>query len=277
MLKVKKEEPHKLTEHTPEQPKEPYEIMVEQLEGGLKEYRRSNIGLFISSLSAGLEVGFSILAIGIIYTLFKTEISPGKLYLMMALVYPLGYIFVIIGRSELFTEHTVLATIPVLNGKASFKSLLTLWVIIYAGNIIGGYLFGAIILQFNAGTHLISLDFFHFVSQKMVAYSSTNIVVSSIIAGWLMGTLSWLLSAAQDTLSRVAMIFFITFIISIAGLHHCIVGSIEIFMAYFANANDVSGFEFLKFQGLSTLGNIIGGVVLVALVKYAHSKRTSNL
>ena len=276
MLKVKKEEPHKLTEHTPEQPKEPYEIMVEQLEGGLKEYRRSNIGLFISSLSAGLEVGFSILAIGIIYTLFKTEISPGKLYLMMALVYPLGYIFVIIGRSELFTEHTVLATIPVLNGKASFKSLLTLWVIIYAGNIIGGYLFGAIILQFNAGTHLISLDFFHFVSQKMVAYSSTNIVVSSIIAGWLMGTLSWLLSAAQDTLSRVAMIFFITFIISIAGLHHCIVGSIEIFMAYFANANDVSGFEFLKFQGLSTLGNIIGGVVLVALVKYAHSKRTSN-
>ena len=277
MLKVKKEEPHKLTEHTPEQPKEPYEIMVEQLEGGLKEYRRSNIGLFISSLSAGLEVGFSILAIGIIYTLFKTEVSPGKLYLMMALVYPLGYIFVIIGRSELFTEHTVLATIPVLNGKASFKSLITLWVIIYAGNIIGGYLFGAIILQFNAGTHLISLDFFHFVSQKMVAYSSTNIVVSSIIAGWLMGTLSWLLSAAQDTLSRVAMIFFITFIISIAGLHHCIVGSIEIFMAYFANANDVSGFEFLKFQGLSTLGNIIGGVVLVALVKYAHSKRTSNL
>ena len=277
MLKVKKEEPHKLTEHTPEQPKEPYEIMVEQLEGGLKEYRRSNIGLFISSLSAGLEVGFSILAIGIIYTLFKTEVSPGKLYLMMALVYPLGYIFVIIGRSELFTEHTVLATIPVLNGKASFKSLLTLWVIIYAGNIIGGYLFGAIILQFNAGTHLISLDFFHFVSQKMVAYSSTNIVVSSIIAGWLMGTLSWLLSAAQDTLSRVAMIFFITFIISIAGLHHCIVGSIGIFMAYFANANDVSGFEFLRFQGLSTLGNIIGGVVLVALVKYAHSKRTSNL
>ena len=270
---VKKEELSKKTEHTPEQPKEPYEIMVEQIEAGLKEHRRSNIGLFISSLSAGLEVGFSILVIGIIYTFFKTEVSPGKLYLMMALVYPIGYIFVIIGRSELFTEHTVLATIPVLNGKASFKSLLNLWVIIYAGNLFGGYLFGTIILQFNAGTHLISLDFFHFVSQKMVAYSSTNIVVSSIMAGWLMGTLSWLLSSAQDTLSRVAMIFFITFIISIAGLHHCIVGSIEIFMAYFANANNISGLEFFKFQALSTVGNIIGGVVLVALVKYGHSKR----
>ncbi|MBC7523977.1 MAG: formate/nitrite transporter family protein [Flavobacterium sp.] len=273
MLTAKKEEPTKLAEHTPEQPKEPYEIMVDQIEAGLKEHRRSNIGLFISSLSAGLEVGFSILVIGIIYTFFKTEVSHGKLYLMMALVYPIGYIFVITGRSELFTEHTVLATIPVLNGKASFKSLLNLWVIIYLGNLFGGYLFGTIVLQFNAGTHLISLDFFHFVSQKMVAYSSTNILVSSIMAGWLMGTLSWLLSSAQDTLSRVVMIFLITFIISIAGLHHCIVGSIEIFMAYFANANNINGLEFFKFQVLSTVGNIIGGVVLVALVKYGHSKR----
>ena len=273
MNNIKKEEPHSPIEHTVEQPKEPYEIMVEQIEAGLKEHRRSNIGLFLSSLSAGLEVGFSILAIGIIYTLFNTEVSTGKLYLMMALVYPLGYIFVIIGRSELFTEHTVLATIPVLNGEASYKSLLNLWVIIYLGNLLGGYLFGIIVLQFNTGTHLISLDFFHFVSQKMIAYSPGNILVSSIMAGWLMGTLSWLLSSAQDTLSRVAMIIFITFFISIAGLHHCIVGSIEIFMAFFGNANDVSGLEFLKFQGLSTLGNIIGGVVLVALVKYAHSKR----
>ena len=269
----KKKEPANPTEHTLEQPKEPYEIMVEQIEAGLKEHRRSNLGLFISSISAGLEVGFSILVIGIIYTLFKTEVSPGKLYLMMALVYPIGYIFVIIGRSELFTEHTVLATIPVLNGEASFKSLFNLWAIIYLGNLLGGYIFGTIVLQFNSGSHLISLDFFHFVSQKMIAYSAGNILVSSIIAGWLMGTLSWLLSSAQDTLSRVAMIFFVTFIISIAGLHHCIVGSIEVFMAFFANANDVSGIEFLKFQGLSTLGNIIGGVGLVALVKYAHSKR----
>ena len=116
--------------HTLEQPKEAYDIMVEQLEAGLKEHNRSNTGLFLSSISAGLEVGFSILIIGIIYTLFQTEVSTGKLHLMMALVYPIGYIFVIIGRSELFTEHTVLATIPVLNGRASFKSLFSLWVII---------------------------------------------------------------------------------------------------------------------------------------------------
>jgi len=57
--------------------------MVDQIEAGLKEHRRSNIGLFISSLSGVLQVGFSILVIGIIYTFFKTEVSHGKLYLMM--------------------------------------------------------------------------------------------------------------------------------------------------------------------------------------------------
>lgn len=259
--------------HTVEQPKEPYDIMKEQIEAGLKEHRRSNIGLFLSSISAGLEVGFSILTIGIIYTLFKAEVSPSTLYLMMAIVYPIGYIFVIIGRSELFTEHTVLATIPVLNREATLKSLVTLWIVIYLGNLLGGYIFGFIILQFNEGKHLISPNFFYFVSEKMISYSSGEILVSSIIAGWLMGTLSWLLSSAQDTFSRVVMIFLITFIISIAGLHHCIVGSIEVFMAFFSDANKITGVDFLKFQGITTLGNIIGGVFLVALVKYSHSKR----
>ncbi|MDZ4666915.1 MAG: formate/nitrite transporter family protein, partial [bacterium] len=92
-----------------EKPKEAYEIMREQIQAGLKEHKRSDLGLFLSSLSAGLEVGFSILIIGIIYTLFKNESSGGQLAVMMALVYPIGYIFVIIGRSELFTEHTTLA------------------------------------------------------------------------------------------------------------------------------------------------------------------------
>jgi formate/nitrite transporter FocA (FNT family) len=256
-----------------EKPKEAFEIMSEQIEAGLKEHKRSDLGLFLSSLSAGLEVGFSILIIGIIYTLFKDESSFGQLTLMMALFYPIGYIFVIIGRSELFTEHTTLATLPVLNGETTLRSLAKLWIIIYVGNLIGGYIFGSISLFFNSEMHLIGKDFFYFVSEKMLKYSVSATLISAIMAGWLMGMLSWLLSAAQDTFSRIVMIFLVTFIISIAGLHHCIVGSIEVFMAFFAEANHISWQQFFKFQVLATLGNIIGGVFLVAVIKFAHSKR----
>lgn len=259
---------------TPEEkPKEAYDIMQEQVETGLKEHNRSDLGLFLSSLSAGLEVGFSILIIGVIYALFKNESTDAQLAVMMALVYPIGYIFVIIGRSELFTEHTTLATLPVMNGQATFGSLAKVWLIVYVGNLTGGYIFGSILLVYNGEMHLIGKDFFHFVSEKMLDYSVSATLVSSIMAGWLMGMLSWLLSSAQDTFSRVLMIFLVTFIISIAGLHHCIVGSIEVFMAFFSEADQMSLIQFLKFQGLATLGNIIGGVFLVAIVKYAHSRR----
>jgi formate/nitrite transporter FocA (FNT family) len=44
-------------------------------------------------------------------------------------------------------------------------------------------------------------------------------------------------------------------------------------MAFFAEANQITLGQFLQFQGLATLGNIIGGVILVAVVKFAHSKR----
>ena len=256
-----------------EKPKEAFEIMNEQIEAGLKEYNRSDLGLFLSSISAGLEVGFSILIIGVIYTLFKNESSNAQLTMMMALVYPIGYIFVIIGRSELFTEHTTLATLPVINGKATLKSLAKLWLFVYVGNLLGGYIFGGILLIFNSEMHLIGKDFFYFVSEKMLKYSIGATLISGIMAGWLMGMLSWLLSSAQDTFSRIIMIFLVTFLISIAGLHHCIVGSIEVFIAFFGHANQISGIQFLKFQVLATIGNIIGGVFLVAIVKYAHSKR----
>ena len=76
MQEIKKTELDHTNSHNVEKPKEPYDILKEQIEAGLKEHHRSNVGLFLSSLSAGLEVGFSILMIGIIYTLFKAEVSP---------------------------------------------------------------------------------------------------------------------------------------------------------------------------------------------------------
>jgi formate/nitrite transporter FocA (FNT family) len=100
-----------------DKPKEVDEILNEQIEAGQKEYGRSNIGLFISSVAGGLEIGFSLLLMGVLLTLFQGQVSASSLKFMMAVSYPLGFIFVIIGRSELFTEHTALAMVPVLNGK----------------------------------------------------------------------------------------------------------------------------------------------------------------
>jgi formate/nitrite transporter FocA (FNT family) len=64
------------------------------------EYRRGKSGLFLSALTAGLETGFSILLMGLFYTTFVENVNADTLNFIVSLGYPLGFIFVIIGRSH---------------------------------------------------------------------------------------------------------------------------------------------------------------------------------
>ena len=164
-------------------PKTASEIAEEQIETGLKEHRRSNFRLFLSAFTAGLEIGFSVFLMGIIYTLFKGELSESSLHVILAISYPVGFILVLIGRSELFTEHTTLAVLPVLYKKASIKSLLVLWGLVYTGNILGGYITGYLIsiLPIDMGT--ISKEAIVQMAEKLVDYKTLTILGSGITAG----------------------------------------------------------------------------------------------
>jgi len=86
-------------------------------------------------LSAGLKAGFSKLIIGVIYTLFKNGSAHAQLTLMMPFVYPMGNIFVIIGRSELLIEHITLAALTAINSEAILGSLAKIWLFLCFGNI----------------------------------------------------------------------------------------------------------------------------------------------
>ena len=147
-----------------DQPKKVHQIMDEQIKMSLHEFSRSNVGLFISAFAAGLEIGFSVLFIGTIYTMFGGQVSPEKLQLILGLCYPLGFIFVIIGRSELFTEHTALAVLPVLNRSVTISDLLQLWGIVYLGNILGGFIFGLFLVFLGERIGFITNEAFYFMA-----------------------------------------------------------------------------------------------------------------
>lgn len=257
---------HKQVEVNKDAPKTAPEIFKEQVDTGLAEHRRSAGGLFISAFSAGMEVGFTLFLSGILYTMYSGELSAHSLHLLMALSYPIGFIFVVIGRSELFTEHTTLAVIPVLNRSTTLKSLLKLWGIIFLGNILGGYLMATILTFFGPSMKIITEETFSDLALKMTQYSSMIILGSSILAGWLMGLLSWLVTSSQETISRILIVILITSLIGIGGLHHSIVGSIEVFAGVLTGSTPIG--EYFRFQWWTTLGNIIGGVVFVSLIKY---------
>ncbi|MBS0000782.1 MAG: formate/nitrite transporter family protein [Cyclobacteriaceae bacterium] len=253
-----------------DKPKKVGEILEEQLETSLHEFNRPYSGLFFSSLNAGLEIGFSILLMGTVMTLFGDQLSPEKLHLYLGLCYPLGFIFVIIGRSELFTEHTALAIIPVLRGDVHLKDLFVLWGIVYAGNLLGGFVFSLIIVKIAPEIGFISREAFQALAQKVVDYDAWIIFSSAILAGWMMGLLGWLVTSSQETISRIVVVILVTFTIGFAGLHHCIVGSIEVFSGMLASP-EIDFMEYLRFQFWATVGNSAGGAVFVALLKYSHA------
>jgi len=252
-----------------DQPKGVNEILDEQIATANHEYKRSDIRLFISSLSAGMEVGFSVFLIGILYSIFHGQIAQPYLHVLLAIAYPVGFIFVIIGRSELFTEHTTLAILPVLNGTASIKSLIQLWGVILSGNLIGGYIFSGFLVTFGPAMGIIPVETFSHLAHSFVEIPLFVVLISSVVAGWLMGLLSWLVASSQETISRIFMIILVTGIIGIAGLHHSIVGSIEVFTGMLVDSN-IKVSDYLRFESIAILGNAIGGVVFVGIIKFGQ-------
>ncbi|MEJ2005888.1 MAG: formate/nitrite transporter family protein [Cyclobacteriaceae bacterium] len=248
-------------------PKSAEEIFHEQVQTGLAEHRRSPGGLLVSAIAAGLEVGFTLFLTGIVLTLFFDEADSSIFQVWLALSYPIGFVFVVIGRSELFTEHTTLAVIPVLNGSTNFLSLMKTWGLVFAGNLFGGYLMSFILTRIGPPMDIISIEAFNYLAHKMVDYSWDLMLGSSIIAGWLMGLLSWLVTSSQETISRIVMVILVTFLIGMGGLHHSIVGSIEVFAGVLTGG--ISLGDYMHFQWWTTLGNIIGGVVFVSLIKFS--------
>ncbi|NBC06004.1 MAG: formate/nitrite transporter family protein [Bacteroidetes bacterium] len=248
-------------------PKSLERIVKEQIDESVEEYRRSNKALFLSALTAGLDLGFSLLVIGVLYTMFSEKLSVEVMQVVLALAYPIGFIFVILGRSALFTEHTTLAVLPVLNGRESLKDLARIWGIIYGGNLIGGYIIGAAIAFIGPRLGLVTYGTLEEIAKHLIDYSAPLILVSAILAGWLMGLVSWLATSSKETIARIVIVIIVTGVIGLGGLHHSIVGSIEVF-AGMLSSGSITISDYLITQLWSTIGNIIGGVFFVSILKY---------
>lgn len=258
------------------EPRKPARRILEQeIAEGLGEIRRSTSGLFMSGLSAGLDVGFSLFLMAAMYTYTHEQFSESVVQILVANMYAVGFIFVIIGRSELFTEHTALATLPVLNGNASLSGLVRLWGVVYVANLLGATIFAAFAALIGPGLNAIEPAAFGWIAHHLVDHQWWVILLSAVLAGWMMGLLSWLVAAGRDTMSQIVLVWLVTTAIGLGKLHHSIVGTVEVLAAVFSQQN-VTLADFGHFLLWATLGNSIGGVVFVALIKYSHVIRSEE-
>lgn len=250
-------------------------ILRQQIEEGLIQLHRSADGLFLSGLSAGLDLGFGPLIAAAALTLVGGTDSALIERLLVANAYTIGFIFVILGRTELFTEYTTLAVLPVLDQRASVALLGRLWGIVYLANLLGGFVFTAVAVTVGPAFGIIEPSAFGEIAAPLIAPGSVALFGGALLAGWLMGLVSWLVAAAQETISRVFFVWLITFVIGFAHLPHSIAGNIEILLGLFGTST-INLAEYGRFLTVATIGNAVGGTIFVALLKYSHIIRGSD-
>ena len=259
-----------------DEPKSSADILSQQIRAGLNELNRPSDGLFLSGLSAGLDIGFGPLLMAVMITISAGQLPDPVIEVLMANLYAVGFVFVVMGRSELFTEHTTLAVLPVLDRQASITALGRLWGIIYVANLIGGTAFAAFAVYVGPALGVIDVTAFGELGRALTEHPIGPLTAGAVLAGWLMGLLSWLVAAARDTISRLFFVWIIAASIGLAHLPHSIAGTVEVLMALFSGAG-VTPLDYLRFLLAATVGNAIGGAIFVALLKYGHVVRGGDI
>ena len=248
------------------------DILESLIETGQHEIERETTGILLSGFSAGLDIGFGPLLMAVLLTLSAGSYGDIGTELMLASAYAVGFILVIIARSELFTEHTTLAVMPVLDDRASLRALARLWGLVWVSNVAGGAVFTALIVTLMPNLGVASPEAFGTIAHKLVDHDLGWLFVAGILAGWLMGLLAWLITAAQETISRLFIIWLVTASIGILHLPHSIAGNVEVLFGVFVSP-EVTVLDYILFLVLATIGNAVGGGVFVGILKYSHVVR----
>jgi formate/nitrite transporter FocA (FNT family) len=250
-------------------------ILSQEILAALNELKRPTGGLFISSMSAGLVIGFSLLLMAAMLTATDGTFSKPVIHILLSVMYSAGFVLVIMGRSELFTEHTTLAVLPVLDRRASVIQLLRLWGIVFAGNIVGATIFTIIVTWISPVLGIVEPWAFIEIARGLLDHDVWVIFLSAVFAGWLMGELTWLLAAGRDTISQVFFVCLVTTVIGFLNLHHSIAGTVEVLSGVIISSN-IHLLDFGRFLVVTTTGNAIGGIIFVALIKYGHAIQASE-
>ena len=218
-----------IVKRSDERRRHPDDTLEQAVKEGLEQVQRGAFSLALSSMAGGLILGFTAMAVGVLTKAAEPYDSVVITRVFTALVYPLGFVICILSGAQLFTEHTALAVYPVLDKKASLAQLFRLWFIVIVGNLIGAVLMAVLLMAaepvINAGRGYL------IVGRHLVAYHLLPLLVSAMLAGWLMAQGAWLVLGTPATSGQVLSVYIVTFLIGIGGLHHSIAGAVEILTA----------------------------------------------
>lgn len=234
-------------------------------EEGEAELRRPLGSLFWSGLAAGIAISVSLLAEAALHAALPE--TPWR-ELIVGLGYPVGFLVVILGRMQLFTESTITAMLPLVTrpSRWALGCTLRLWGIVLAANLCGTAIAAYAIASGAMGSVALH-DAALAVAQPITELSAGRTFVNAVPAGFLIAVLAWALPNAREQSAVVIGVF--TYVLAIGSFSHSIVGSAEAFLLWF----DGQTGAWQTIGGLiapAVLGNLLGGAGIFALLAHAQ-------
>lgn len=191
--------------------------------------------------------------------------------LISSIGYTVGFLIVILGRMQLFTENPITTIIPLISEWSwqKFLKVIRLWTTVFLFNILGT----AIAAAFFASPHTLSVPVENAMSEvasNIMLLKPIENILRGIPAGILIAAIVWI--SPQEKYFRFAMIFFFVYFIALGDFSHVVVGSCE--MAFEVIKGNADFFTYLfKFLIPTGIGNIIGGTFIFTLLIYYQVKK----
>ncbi len=232
---------------------------------GEEELRRPVRALFWSGIAAGILISFSVLG----EALLRAHLPDTSWrYLIENFGYSLGFLLVILGRMQLFTENTITTVVPTMMtpSLSCFSKTARLWVIVLVANVVGAFLISAFLL-YTPVLNSETLAVLYELSRHATGMGAWEGFVRAIPAGILIAAIVWMLPSAQN--NEVLLIVIFTWLIALGDFTHIVAGSVEMALLILQGmlpAHDAAFGFFLPVL----VGNVIGGTVVFTMLAYAQ-------
>jgi formate/nitrite transporter FocA (FNT family) len=233
-------------------------------EEGEQELKKRPSAVAWSGLAAGMSMGFSFLCMAMVSSMLPD--TPWR-HLVASAGYTVGFVLTILGRQQLFTESTLTAVLPLLVRRdlPTLLALLRFWVIVLIANLVGTAVFAALLSTPGLFPARVDAELL-VISRAAIGDSFWLTLLRALLAGWLIALMAWLLPSARS--SRLFVILLLTYVVALCSLSHIVAGSAEAAYAVMRGGVPLQD-ALLGFLAPTLLGNVIGGVALVALLNHA--------
>ena len=228
-----------------------------------------NSSLRILTLS-GVAAGFAITLTFVAHAALAGATTSAEITPVDHLLYPVGFLYIVVGRYQLFTEQTITPVSLVLTRRASVPALLRVWGLVLVANLVG-VVVGTAFIVFGAVLDPPAVEAGLTFGEEAVAKTPLSLFSRAVIAGVIVAGMVWLEHAARESVARLLLVYILMLVIPTTGLYHVVVSTAD---ATFLLLHGVSSVSTVVFEFLLPVlaGNTLGGAGLVALLNYGQTE-----